>query len=153
VPSTYLVERSLVINAPPEEVFGRVSNLRKWSEWSPWEELDPNMQKAYTGEDGAVGSTYTWQGNRKAGRGRMMVSGLDEPTGATIDLQFLKPFKSQSTTAFQLVEDGGSTRVTWTMTGAHTWMTKIMGLFVTMDKMIGKDFEKGLAKLKTISET
>lgn len=150
--STYVVERSLVIDAPPHEVFGRVSNFRNWSEWSPWEELDPSMQKTYTGKDGAVGSTYSWQGNRKAGHGRMMISGLDAPTGATIDLQFLKPFKSQSTTAFHLAEDGGSTRVTWTMTGAHTWMSKIMGIFVSMDKMIGKDFEKGLANLKTVSE-
>ena len=150
---TYVVERTETINASPERVFEKIADFRKWSEWSPWEELDPNMQKTYEGTDGAVGAKYSWQGNRKAGRGEMTMSSLVPSSGATIDLRFLKPFKSHSTTAFALAPEGDGTKVTWTMTGAHTWMTKIMGLFVSMDKMIGKDFDKGLAKLKAVVES
>jgi hypothetical protein len=142
----------LTINAPPQVVYDRISNFRRWPEWSPWEELDPNMRRTYEGNDGAVGSGYAWQGNRKAGAGAMTITALDAPKSASIDLSFLKPFKSQGVLAFDLAADGGGTKVTWTMTGVHTVMMRIMGIFVSMDKLVGKDFEKGLAKLKAVSE-
>lgn len=149
---TYVVERSLKIDASPEEVFGRTSNFKKWADWSPWEDLDPDMQKRFHGDDGSVGSGYSWKGNRKAGQGRMTISDLSAPEMVAIDLRFEKPFKSESVIEISLAPDGDGTEVTWTMTGNHNWMSKIMGIFMPMDKMVGKDFEKGLAQLKAVSE-
>jgi hypothetical protein len=150
--SSYVVERSRTIDAAPEAVYARIANFREWQAWSPWEDLDPNMAKTYGGTDGEVGSTYSWQGNRKAGQGTMTLAKLTPPTAVSIDLQFLKPFKSRSTTAFDVAPEGEGTRVTWTMTGDHTVLSRIMGIFVSMDKMIGKDFDKGLDRLKAVSE-
>ena len=151
--ATYVVERSANIAVPRETLFARIANLRAWSEWSPWEDLDLNLEKDYTGTDGAVGSSYRWQGNRKAGQGKMTISDVDAPERVTTDLQFVKPFKSRSMTEFTLTSDGAGTTVTWTMTGNHTWMSRVMGLFMSMDRMVGRDFEKGLEKLKAVSET
>ncbi len=151
--SAYVVERSISIDASPEEVFERVSNLRRWSEWSPWEELDPNMDKVYSGTDGTVGSGYSWKGNRKAGAGEMSISDLAQSEQVTIDLRFLKPFKSANVTGLVLRPEADGTNVIWTMTGNYTLMSKIMGVFVSMDKIVGKDFERGLAKLKSVSES
>lgn len=149
---TYVVERSATIKASPQSVYDRIANLRRWSEWSPWDELDPNMEKSFDGVDGTVGSSYSWSGNRKAGQGKMTLSHLDAPNTVATDLELLKPFKSQNTTEFALAPDGDGTKVTWTMTGPRTLMVKIMGIFTSMDKMVGKDFEKGLNKLKAQSE-
>ncbi len=149
---TYVVERSMTINASPADLYGRISNLRNWTEWSPWEDLDPDMQQDYVGDDGTVGSGYRWKGNRKAGQGRMRITDLEAPDRVTIDLQFEKPFKSQSVTEFALTPDGDGTKVTWNLTGTHNWMSKVMGIFMSMDKMLGKDFEKGLQNLKSVSE-
>jgi hypothetical protein len=152
VAGTYVVERSTTVDALPQQIYDKISNFRNWAEWSPWEELDPDMSKTFEGQDGAVGSSYSWQGNRKAGQGKMTMAKLDAPNGATIDLQFLKPFKSESAIAFTLAPEGDATKVTWTMTGDHTLMSKIMGVFVSMDKLVGKDFEKGLTQLKAAAE-
>lgn len=149
---TYVVERSLKIDASPQEIFDKTSNFRNWEEWSPWEDLDPNMKKRYHGEDGAVGSGYSWKGNRKAGQGRMTISDLEAPNRVAIDLRFEKPFKSQNVNTFELTPEDGGTKVTWRMTGSHNWMSKIMGIFMPMEKMIGRDFEKGLANLKSAAE-
>ena len=110
------------------------------------------MQKRFHGDDGSVGSGYSWKGNRKAGQGRMTISDLSAPETVAIDLRFEKPFKSESVIEISLAPDGDGTEVTWTMTGHHNWMSKIMGIFMPMDKMVGKDFEKGLAQLKAVSE-
>lgn len=150
--ATYEVERTTSIDAPPAEVFKHLADYHEWGAWSPWDELDPSMAKSYTGESGKVGAGYHWTGNRKVGEGRMTTVGIDEPNKLDIKLEFVKPFKSESDTTF-LVEprDAGST-VTWRMTGNHNWMSRIMGLFKSMDSMVGPDFEKGLAKLKTVCE-
>jgi hypothetical protein len=150
--NTYTVERSTTIHATPQERYDRIANFRSWGDWSPWDDLDPDMEKTYAGEDGAVGSSYSWRGNRKAGEGEMTVAALHAPDSVRIDLQFLKPFKSQSITQFELTPEGDGTKVAWTMTGSHTWISRIMGLFVSMDKLVGKDFEKGLASLKAVAE-
>jgi hypothetical protein len=149
--STYVVERSARIDAPVAAVRERLVDLRRWQAWSPWEDLDPNLTRTYGGADAGVGATYGWEGNRKAGKGRMEITGVDDGS-VTIDLQFLKPFKSRSTTVFTLRPDGDATEVTWTMTGPKTLMTKVMGIFTSMDKMIGPDFEKGLARLAADAE-
>lgn len=150
--TTYKVERSATIAAAPAVVYGLLVDFHRWPEWSPWEEIDPNMTRTYSGPESGLGATYAWQGNRKAGEGRMEIIEADEPNGLTIKLDFLKPFKAQNTTRFALAATGDGTEVTWTMVGAKTLMTKVMGLVKSMDKMIGPDFEKGLAKLKRAAE-
>lgn len=150
----FVVERRTTIAAPPAEVFARVGNLEGWDEWSPWAEMDPDMTKTFKGESGAVGSNYHWSGNRKVGEGQMTVTDVTDEKNITIDLRFLKPFKSESVTQVNLSPSGDGTEVTWRMTGEKTFMTKVMSLVgKNMDKMVGPDFEKGLAKLKRISES
>jgi hypothetical protein len=144
---TYTVERTRHIDAPPEQIRERIVDLHRWESWSPWEELDPNLKRGYGGADSGVGAWYTWEGNRKAGKGRMEIVDVSAET-VTIDLQFLKPFKSHSTTEFLLTPDDRGTTVTWRLTGANTGMTRVMGLFTSMDKMVGPDFDKGLDQLK-----
>jgi hypothetical protein len=152
--SDYVVERSTSIAASPEVVFGRVGNLQGWDDWSPWAEMDPDMNKTYSGEPGSVGSKYQWTGNRKVGEGQMVINSVDAPTKIGIDLSFLKPFKSESLTEMMVSPSGDGSTVIWRMTGETTFIVKVMGLFGrSMDKMVGPDFEKGLAKLKRITES
>jgi len=149
----YVVERSSLISASPEALFAQIGNLQGWDNWSPWAEMDPDMTKTYEGEAGTVGSSYHWTGNRKVGEGKMVMTAVDAPNRVQIDLSFLKPFKSESVTEMTVAADGDRSNVTWRMTGEKTFMVKVMGLFgKNMDKMVGPDFEKGLAKLKRISE-
>jgi len=151
---TYVVERSVRIDRPPADVFEHVVDLHRWEAWSPWAKIDPAMTTTYTGDPGAVGSTYHWVGNRKVGEGRMTVAEVETPERVAIDLQFVKPFKSESVAEMVVAEAGeGQSEVTWRMTGEHTWMSKIMGIFRSMDKMIGPDFEKGLQSLKQVVES
>ena len=149
--NTYTVERSRHIGAPPEAVREPIVDLRRWETWSPWEDLDPDQRRTYGGAASGLGAWYEWEGNRKAGKGRMEVIGADASM-VRIDLQFLKPFKSHNNTVFELQPDGDGTLVIWRMVGLHTRMTKLMGRFVSMDKMLGPDFEKGLARLETEAE-
>ncbi|MGZ5383327.1 MAG: SRPBCC family protein [Acidimicrobiia bacterium] len=150
--NTYLVERSTTIHAPAELIFAHIADFHRWTAWSPWEGLDPDMRRTYSGPDSGPGATYAWAGNRKTGEGRMEITDEVEPSRVQVALDFLKPFRSSSTTTFDLTPEGESTRVTWTMTGLRTLMTRVMGIFTSMDKMIGPDFEKGLERLKTVAE-
>ena len=146
--ATYEVKRSTTINAQPQQIYGKIVNLHEWASWSPWEGIDPDMTKRYTGPDSGVGASYAWNGNRKVGEGKMTITDVAEPSRVALDLHFLKPFKAENETDFNLEPAGEGTQVTWTMTGNHTILSRIMGVFVSMDKMVGKDFEKGLAQLK-----
>ena len=146
--NTYTVERQALIPAPPAKVYAALADFHDWPNWSPWEGLDPDMTRTFSGADAGVGAVYEWKGNRKAGEGRMEITAADEPAGVTLALDFLKPFKSSSATRFQLEPEGDGTRVTWTMQGPKTFVTKVMGIFTSMDKLIGKDFEKGLTQLE-----
>jgi hypothetical protein len=130
-------------------VYALLVDFHRWREWSPWEGVDPELSRTYSGPDAGVGAVYEWSGNRKAGSGRMEITDAVEPSRVQIALQFLKPFKSSNTTTFELVERDGATQVTWRMVGPQTFMTRVMGIFSSMDKMVGKDFEKGLAQLRT----
>ena len=150
-PSTFTVERHQRVDAPPSAVLERIVDFRRWQEWSPWEEVDPNLERRYSGADSGVGAAYEWKGNRKAGEGRMEIASVDSDA-VTVDLRFLKPFKSHNTTVFRVRPDGNGSNVTWTMTGPQTLMTRVMGIFKSRDKMIGPDFEKGLARLKAAAE-
>ena len=149
---TYTVQRSTTVQAPPGRLFEQVEDFHRWPAWSPWEELDPGMQRTYGGPAKGVGSTYAWSGNRKAGRGRMEITDVDDPTRVVVWLDFLKPFKSSSVTTFTFAPEGDGTRVTWTMAGPRTLGLKIMGIFTSMDKLVGPDFEKGLSRLKALAE-
>ena len=151
--NTYVVERSTNIDATPAAVYGYLVDFHRWVDWSPWEDLDPKLHRTYSGAEGGVGATYAWRGNRKAGEGRMEITAVEPDRSVTVDLRFLKPFKSTSESRFTLVPADSSTRVTWTMTGKQTFMLKVMGIFTSMDKLVGKDFEKGLRHLKALVES
>ncbi len=152
--STYTVERSATIAAEPQQIYDRLADFRQWTTWSPWEELDPNQERTFSGADSGPGAKYAWSGNRKAGRGRMEIISVQQPTEVRIALDFEKPFKSSNTIEFFLIPEGPErTRVRWVMTGPKTLATKVMGVFTSMDKMVGPDFEKGLARLKDAVET
>jgi len=148
----YTVERSATIAAPPARIYEELVDFHRWTAWSPWEELDPQLQRTYSGPESGVGSVYAWSGNRKAGKGHMQIREATEPSKVGIDLEFEKPFKASNDTVFTIEPEGSGSRVTWTLTGKKTAMTKLMGIFTSMDKMVGPDFEKGLARLKTVTE-
>jgi hypothetical protein len=150
--NTFRVERSIAISAPASDVYAELVDFHRWTEWSPWENVDPNLQRRYGGPDSGVGATYEWEGNRKAGKGRMEILDADAPSDLGIKLDFVKPFKAHNQVRFTLAESGGTTNVTWAMTGPKTFGTKIMSIFTSMDKLVGGDFEKGLAQLKTVAE-
>lgn len=149
---TYTVERSTTIDAPPERIYPHIANFHQWRAWSPWEGVDPELRRTYSGPDAGRGAVYEWAGNRKAGEGRMEIVEADEPSRVAVDLRFLKPFKARNDTVFAIHPEGSGSRVTWTMTGRRTLVTKIMGIFRSMDAMIGPDFERGLASLKATVE-
>ena len=148
---SYSVERSTTVNAPAERLHGLIDDFHHWTRWSPWEDLDPALERTYTGPDHGVGAHYAWSGNRKAGRGSMEITG-SSPEQIEVTVEFLKPFKSTSATRFVLEPDDPGTRVRWVMTGEQTGMMAVFGKLMNMDKLIGPDFEKGLARLKAAAE-
>ncbi|WP_018773226.1 SRPBCC family protein [Arthrobacter sp. 131MFCol6.1] len=145
--STYEVTRSAVIPAPAEDIFPLVNSFREWTKWSPWESVDPAMERSYSGNESGVGAKYAWSGNRKAGSGTMEIVDTAEPRNIKIRLEFTKPFKAVNPTSFTFTPSGDGTQVTWTMTGENKGIGKVFALFMNMDKMVGADFEKGLASL------
>jgi len=147
------VKRETNISASRPTVYALLADFHRWREWSPWEDLDPDLSRTYSGPDSGTGAVYEWSGNRKAGAGRMEITDAHEPARVTIALQFLKPFKSSNTTTFDLVERDGDTHVTWRMVGPKTFMTRAMSIFTSMDKIVGKDFEKGLDRLQVVATT
>ena len=150
--AVFEVVRTATVSAPPDAIFDQLEDFHRWTAWSPWERVDPDMTRTYEGPDSGVGAASGWKGNRKAGEGRMEIAESHRATSLTVRLEFLKPFKSQSTVVFTLAPEGDATNVTWAMTGSKTFMTRVMGIFTSMDKLIGPDFEKGLAQLKALVE-
>jgi len=151
-PDTFKVQREVSIKAPPQKVAALLTDFREWKSWSPWETLDPGMQRTYSGPDSGKGARYAWQGNDKVGAGRMEITEAAQPERTVIKLDFLKPFESHNTTTFTMTPEGDSIKVNWTMTGPSPYVSKVMTVFVSMDRMIGKDFEKGLNNLKAAAE-
>jgi len=151
-PSSFRVERSTTIAAPPEKIAALIDDFHQWDAWSPWAHLDPIMKTTYSGPPSGVGSVYVWEGNSKVGKGRMEILSI-EPTKTTIELDFLKPFESRNTADFVLEPQGTGTRVNWIMNGPIRFFPgKVMSVFTSMDKVIGPDFDKGLANLKSAAE-
>ncbi|MGF7238367.1 MAG: SRPBCC family protein [Frankia sp.] len=149
---TFVVERTTTIKAPAADIYRQIADFHQWIAWSPWEGVDQNLQRTYSGADSGPGAAYAWSGNRKAGRGRMKIADATEPSTVGIDLTFEKPFKARNQVRFTIRPDGSGSTVIWSMTGRKTVMSKVMGIFVSMDKLVGKDFEKGLASLKAVTE-
>jgi hypothetical protein len=149
---SYEVVRMTTVGADPATVHGLIDDLHRWPAWSPWEDLDPDLRRSYTGADAGVGARYAWEGNRKAGTGTMEItaSTLEE---VEIALAFLKPFRSTSTVTFELLPTAAGTDVTWRMAGEQKGAAALFGKVVSMDKLVGEDMEKGLARLKGVAET
>ncbi|MEV6556171.1 SRPBCC family protein [Nocardia sp. NPDC051756] len=146
------VVRQAVISAEPSHIHGLIDNLHEWTKWSPWEDLDPQLQRTYTGPDAGIGAKYAWVGNRKAGAGSMeVVASADREIG--IQLVFEKPWKATNQVLFELnPTESGATEVVWRMTGEQQGLMKVLSKILPTDKLVGKDFEKGLARLKAVAE-
>lgn len=149
--ATFTLSRSTRIDADPARVHALIDDFKQWRQWSPWEEVDPNLERSYSGPERGVGSRYEWSGNNKAGQGTMEIVESD-PSKVVVDLRFLKPFKARNDTRFDLAQTGTGTDVTWTMTGDRNPVMQLIGKLF-FDKQIGKDFDKGLARLKTAAES
>lgn len=152
-PKTYDVSRSIVIAQPKQKVFDVLRSLKEQDKWSPWAKRDPNMKKEYRGTDGEVGSVSYWNGNKEVGEGEQEITKIVDGERIEGELRFLKPWKSESDCYFETKDAGtGSTEVTWGFSGKNKFPFSIMMLFMSMDKMVGKDFEEGLATLKAMME-
>lgn len=151
-PDSFGVQRSTTIKAPPEKIYALVNDLQQWKNWSPYENKDPAMKRTFTGPPAGPGAIYAWEGNKEVGQGRMEISGTTAPKLVTIQLDFIKPFEAHNRVDFKFEPQGDATQVTWAMNGPAPYLTKLMGTFIDMDKMIGKDFEAGLANLKVVAE-
>lgn len=151
-PDDFRYARATRIAAPPEKVFGLVDDLHAWAGWSPWEKMDPELRRTYEGPQKGVGASYAWDGNKKVGAGRMEITRSVPSSKIVLQLDFLRPFEAHNVTEFTFDTSEGKTVVTWVMTGKNAFVSKLMGIFVDMDAMIGKDFEAGLANLKALAE-
>lgn len=150
--SSFDIARSTTIEAAPARVHGLVNDFHEWPAWSPWEDVDPALRRTYSGPDSGVGAHYAWSGNRKAGSGSMEITS-STPQEIDLRLSFLKPWKATNEVSFTIVPVGEGTEVTWRMWGEQKGAAAIFGKVFNMDKLLGKDFEKGLARLKATAET
>jgi hypothetical protein len=150
-PDTFRVQRSASIKAPPEKISAVLSDFHGWQAWSPWEKMDPAMKRSYSGAPKGKGAAYAWEGNGKVGQGHMEITDA-APSRVALNLDFIKPFEAHNKVVFTLTPKGDATEVNWAMQGPVPYMAKIVHVFMDMDSMVGKDFEAGLANLKTITE-
>lgn len=151
-PNDFVVSRSAGIKAPAETIFPLINDFRRWPEWSPFEKLDPGMQRTLSGADSGRGAVYAWEGNSKAGKGRMEITNSVPSSQVALKLDFEKPFRANNTVDFSLSPSGEFTTVTWAMRGARPFIAKLMGLFMNFDALIGRDFEAGLDNLRRLAE-
>jgi uncharacterized protein YndB with AHSA1/START domain len=150
-PDSFDVQRTTSIKAPPEKIFPLINDFHSWSSWSPWEKLDPTMKRTHSGAESGKGAVYEWDGNKNVGKGRMEITDAS-PSKVTIKLDFLKPIEGHNIAEFTLEPQGDSTNVTWSMRGPAPFISKVIQVFMSMDSMIGKEFDTGLANLKSIAE-
>jgi uncharacterized protein YndB with AHSA1/START domain len=151
-PDTFRVQRTTAIKAPAEKIFPLIGDFHQWRSWSPWENRDPEMKRTYDGAPSGKGAVYAWDGNGNVGSGRMEILDSAVPSKIVIKLDFIKPFEGHNTAEFTMVSQGDATHLTWLMQGRTPFLGKIMHVFINMDRMIGKDFEAGLANLKKLTE-
>jgi hypothetical protein len=151
-PDTFRIERAIVINARPDSLFAQINGFHQWEAWSPWDKIDPAMKRSYSGAASGKGAIYDWQGNKDVGQGRMEIVESTPSSGLLIKIDFMKPFEGHNMVQFTLAPQGEATKVTQAMYGPSPFMAKLMGLFLSMDKMVGQKYEEGLASLKAIVE-
>lgn len=151
-PDTFRVQRAASIKAPPERIFPLINDFNRWSAWSPWEKKDPAMKRTFGAATSGKGAVYAWEGNKDVGQGRMEIAESVVPSRITLKLDFMKPFEAHNLVEFTLEPKGDATSITWAMQGDTPYFAKIIHVFFDMDKMVGKDFEAGLATLKSIAE-
>jgi hypothetical protein len=151
-PNSLHVQRTASINASPDRIFPLINDFHNWGSWSPYEKLDPAMQRTYSGAPNGNGAVYEWAGNSTVGQGRMEITNAAPSSKVTIKLDFVKPIEGHDIAEFTLEPAGNATNVTWSMDGPTPYVGKIMGIFFNMDHMIGDQFATGLSSLKTIAE-
>jgi uncharacterized protein YndB with AHSA1/START domain len=151
-PDTFSVRRATTVKAPPEKIFPLINDFHQWGTWSPYENKDPAMKRSYSGAESGKGAVYAWDGNKNVGPGRMEILDTSAPTKIVIKLDFFTPFEGHNTAEFTMLPQGDATNVTWLMHGPAPFMAKIMHVFMNIDRMVGKDFEIGLANLKRLTE-
>lgn len=151
-PDSFRIERSTRIKAPPEKIFALINDLHQWEAWSPWEKIDPQIRRTYSGAASGKGAVYEWNGNKDIGQGRMEISETTPSSRILIKLDFMAPMEAHNLVEFTLAPQGDSTLVTQAMSGPSPYVAKLMGLVFSMDKMVGDKFEEGLGNLKGLAE-
>ena len=151
-PDTFQVTRSIKIDATPERIYPLIADFRAWGAWSPWEKKDPAMKRSFSGPDSGVGASYGWEGDKNVGTGKMTILEATPSHKVVIKLEFLKPFEATNTAEFTLQPVGDSTAIVWAMYGKNNFLSKLVCVFMDMEKMVGPDFEAGLAGLKALAE-
>ena len=151
-PDSFQVQRTASIKAPSEKIFPFIDDFQNWGSWSPYENKDPAMKRTYGGAESGKGATYAWDGDKNVGSGRMEILETSAPQKIVIKLDFFTPFEGHNTAEFTMLPQGDGTHVTWAMYGPANFMSKLIQVFMNLDNMIGKDFEAGLANLKTLTE-
>jgi Polyketide cyclase / dehydrase and lipid transport len=151
-PDIFRIQRVATIKAPAANIFALINDFYRWRSWSPWENRDPAMKRTFAGAESGKGAVYAWEGNKNVGSGRMEILDASVPSKITIKLDFFKPFEAHNTAEFTMLPQGDATTVTWVMHGPARFMSKVMHVFMNIDKMVGKDFEAGLANLKKLTE-
>lgn len=152
-PDKFRVQRGAIMKMPPEKVFCLINDFRQWGSWSPWENRDLAMKRSFSGAERGTGAVYAWEGNKNVGSGRMEILDASMPSKIVIKLDVFKPFEGHNTAEFTMLPQGDATSVNWVMYGPAPFMSKVMQVFMNIDKMIGKDFKAGLANLKGLTET
>ena len=151
-PDSFRVERSTTIKAPPEKIFPFINDFHQWPAWSPWEKIDPNSKRTFGGTPAGVGAVYEWNGNKEVGQGRMEIIESLPSSKMVMKIDFIQPFEGHNVVEFILSKEGDSTKVTQAMYGPSPFISKVMSLFFSADKMVGTKYEEGLANLKSIAE-
>jgi uncharacterized protein YndB with AHSA1/START domain len=151
-PDSFRIQRAITIMAPPERIFALINDFHHWEAWSPWENIDPALQRTYGGAPSGEGAVYEWSGNKNIGHGRMEIIESLAPSRVALKLDFIKPFEAHNKVEFTLATQGDSTTVTQAMFGPSPYISKLMGMFFSMEKMVGQKYEVALANLKTIAE-
>ena len=151
-PEVFRVQRSIAVKAPPDGIFALINDFHQWRNWSPYEDRDPNLKRSYSGAENGKGAVYAWEGNKNVGSGRMEILDASAPAKIVIKLDFFTPFEGHNTAEFTMLPQGDATHVTWLMHGPAPFMNKVMQVFMNLDRLIGRDFEVGLANLKRLTE-
>jgi Polyketide cyclase / dehydrase and lipid transport len=152
LPTSFRVARSATMTAAPDAIFPHINSLRGFKAWEPFSRKDPAIKIAYSGPESGKGAAYTWDGNGDVGQGRVEIADTAPPSRVTMKLDMVKPMEAHNTVVFTLEPKGDATTVTWAMTGDRPYIGKVLDAVLNMDRMVGGEFEKGLAELKSIVE-